>query len=116
MNLLFAEPEALPQPTFGEIVEALEAARQLVGAGWVQRRGYAMINGRRCYCLAAAITRASRTRQIREAAIAAIQLAVAHVRYGLSIEQFNDHKATNADDVKVVLYRAKSYVGQVIAA
>lgn len=116
MNLLFAEPEALPTPTAGEVIAALDLARVIVKAGWVQRQAFAIVNGQPCYCTAAAITAASRTKQIRDAALRAARMALPGRFQGRSIETFNDDKATHVGDVAWLLVGAKSLVGQVVAA
>ncbi|MCV7100049.1 DUF6197 family protein [Mycobacterium palustre] len=124
-NLLFAQPEAPPPPAAIEIIGALEQARLLLGDGPGLAKHHAIdwVDGWPCYCLVAAITHASRTKQIRDAAIQAVMRALpgALIAKGLRpsscrrIEDFNDHPSTTVEDAKTVLQRAKSYAGSVAA-
>lgn len=113
-NLLFVDPPIAP-PTADDVFEALDYACDLVKTGWVQRVGFAVISGQPCYCLAAAITAASRTKQIRDAAVLAAKFALPG-RFALgSLERFNDDRATEAADVVRVLLSAKAFIGKAVA-
>lgn len=113
-NLLYVAPPLAP-PTADQVIEALEWAREIVKAGWVQRAGFAWTDGQPCYCLAAAITAASRTTQIRDAAVLAVQFALPGKFARGSIELFNDDRATVVGDVAWVLMSAKAFVGRAVA-
>lgn len=113
-NLLFIDPPLLP-PTDDDVVDALNYACELVKAGWVQRVGFAVISGQPCYCLAAAITAASRTKQIRDAAVLAARFALPGRFARGSLEAFNDDRATEVADVVRVLLSAKAFIGKAVA-
>lgn len=113
-NLLFAQPARVaPEPI--EIIEALETARKLLGAYLAKGNAIAVIDGWPCYCTVAAITAASRTKQIRDAALACARYALPGRFHGHSIVEYNDHPSTTVDDAKTLLQRAKGLVGTVAA-
>lgn len=121
-NLLFVQPQVAP-PDPVDIIEALETARALLdgplakGNAVIWREG--LIGGTLyrwpCYCIVAAITVASRTKQIRDAAMATALYALPGRFHGHSVEEYNDHPATTVDDAKTLLQRAKALVGTVAA-
>lgn len=104
-NLLYAAPALVP-PTGDEVVAAILNARMLIQQGWCQRQAVAVVDGRPCYCVVAAITACSRTTQIRDAAMAAARIATpAQYR---SIHEFND-AARGVGDVADMLRRVAGY-------
>lgn len=113
-NLLFVRPDVAP-PDPVEIIEALELARQLLGPHLAKGNGAMLIGNWGCFCTVAAITAASRTKQIRDAALACAVYALPGRFHGHSVEEYNDHPATTLDDAKTLLQRAKGLVGTVAA-
>lgn len=121
-NLLYVAPAPAPVDPV-DVVEALEAARTLLdgplakGNAVVWREGLIGDTLYRwpCFCIVAAITAASRTKQIRDAALAAARYALPGRFHGHSVEEYNDHPATTLDDAKTLLQRAKGLVGTVAA-
>ena len=115
--MLFREPEPLPAPTTYEIIDALEAARQVLTVGGDLAKGISAtrVNGRLCYCIVAAITVSCRTKQIRDAAMDCTRRALPGRFWQSSIEAYNDAKQTTVEDAKTLLQRAKSNVGTVAA-
>lgn len=113
--MLFREPEPLAAPTFDEILDALETARQLLSDGRNLAKGNAFdwVNGLPCFCIVGAITASCRTKQIRDAAMAATRQALP-MRFH-SIERYNDAPLTTLEDAKTLLQRAKSNVGRFAA-
>jgi predicted phosphoribosyltransferase len=115
-NLLFILDAPAAPPTAVEIVETLEHAREFLASGTALAKGNAVDWINRCYCIVAAVTVASRTTQIRDAALQAIRLALPGRFHGQPIEAYNDHPETTLDDAKTLLWRAKSYAGTMAAA
>lgn len=113
-NLLFAAPQLAP-PDPVEIIEALENARQFIGPHLPKGNAVEIIGNWGCLCIVAAITAASRTKQIRDAALECARYALPGRFHGHSVEEYNDHPATTVDDAKVLLQRAKALVGTVAA-
>lgn len=115
-NLLYVAPELAP-PDPIEIIEALEHARLFLADARGLAKGHALewIDGWPCWCTVAAITRASRTKQIRDAALACARYALPGRFHGHSVEEYNDHPATTLEDAKTLLQRAKGLVGTVAA-
>ncbi|GAB5016973.1 hypothetical protein MAHJHV65_35270 [Mycobacterium avium subsp. hominissuis] len=115
-NLLHVAPELAP-PDPIEIIEALEHARQLLAQCNALAKGHAIewIDRWPCYCTVAAITAASRTKQIRDAALACARYALPGRFHGHSVEEYNDHPATTLEGAKTLLQRAKGLVGTVAA-
>jgi hypothetical protein len=116
-NLLFIRPAPPAPPTAVEIIEALEQARQILDCGRNLAKGSSIdwVEGWPCWCIVAAITHASRTTQIRDAAIRAVKFSLPSRFQGRAIEAYNDHPSTTLDDAKALLWHAKSYVGSVAA-
>lgn len=112
----FAEPKAPTPATAAQVIEALEAACLIVKTGWVQRAGVAIVDGVPCYCTVAAITRAARTKQIRDAAVHAAQLALPARFASRTVEAFNDDKSTGIADVTWLLVVAKNFASKAVAA
>ena len=115
--MLFREPEPIAPPTAVDVIDALEQARQLLAQGRDLAKGNSIqwINGWPCYCTVAAITAASSTKQILDAAMDCTRRALPGGWYRSSIEAYNDAKQTTVDDAKALLQRAKSNVGTVAA-
>lgn len=114
-NLLFVQPQLAP-PDPVEVVDALEHARKLIGPHLAKGAAIDWVDGWPCFCIVAAITAASRTKQIRDAAMATALYALPGRFHGHSVEEYNDHPATTVDDAKTLLQRAKALVGTVAAA
>lgn len=104
-NLLYQAPALVP-PTVDEVVAALLNARMLIQQGWSKRQAVAVVDGRPCYCVVAAITACSHTTQIRDAAMAAARIATPP-RYR-TVSEFND-AARGVGDVADMLRRAAGY-------
>ena len=49
------------KPTTGQVIAALEYARDLVDAGWTQGVAHRIINGQSCFCVMGAVAKACRT-------------------------------------------------------
>ncbi|MCA2275469.1 hypothetical protein JF780_05615 [Mycobacterium intracellulare] len=113
-NLLYVAPALVP-PDPVEIIEALEDARTLVGPHLPKGNAVEIMGNWGCLCIVAAITAASRTKQIRDAAMATARYALPGRFHGHSVEEYNDHPATTVDDAKTLLQRAKGLVGTVAA-
>lgn len=112
---LLVPPPPAP-PTADEIIEALETARLLLRPGLAKRSATAFVDGRWCFCIVAAITAASRTRQIRDAAMDCTRRALPGLwAWNHTIEQYNDAPTTTLEDAKTLLVRAKSNVREVAA-
>jgi len=104
-----------PPLVLDEVLAALDLARLLVKAGWVKGESVALVDGQVCYCIDGAITAASRTTRIRDAARAAVHLAVPTVFAEEPLYVFNDHPNTCVGDVVWVLTAAKTMVWKAVS-
>jgi hypothetical protein len=115
-NLLYVAPRIAPPPTVDQVIEALDIARCIVNLGWVKHTATAVdAEGQKCHCLVAAITAASRTTQIREAALLACKLALPGRFASHTLEQYNDASAIHAGDVAWLLTAGKGQAMKAVA-
>ncbi|OBJ65950.1 DUF6197 family protein [Mycobacterium asiaticum] len=113
-RLIIAPPP--PKPTAYEVIDALEAARQLLRPGLAKGSAHAVVDGIPCFCIVAAITAASRTKQIRDLAMDAARRALPGTwAWKGTLEQYNDAPTTSVEDAKTLLQRAKGNVREVAA-
>lgn len=122
MTILLAYP-APPRPLSpADVIDTLEAARGIVKTGWMKHAAQGVTprgrpgepHGMPCYSLVAAITRASRTDRIRQAALKAARMALPSRFVGRTLEDFNDDKDTHEGDVLWLLAGAKQLVGKAV--
>ena len=117
----------LPPPDAWEVIEALDLASRLIADGPILAKGNSVVwhNGVPCFCIVAAITACSRTKQIRDAAILATVQALPgrfnardnswRPTYRSRIAVFNDDARTTISDAIALLSAAKLHVGLVAA-
>lgn len=109
MNPYLETDLAAAPPDPQEVREALEHARRILAGRPELAKGGSFVNG--CFCIVAAITAASRTKQIRDTCLDAAHRALP---WGVhSIQDYNDFTATTIEDAKTLLEKAKSNVRMV---
>ncbi len=115
--ILDRDPAPLPPPSDREILAALDTARQILALQHDLAKGAATawVDGRPCMCIVAAITAASRTKQIRDGCMGAVRRALPG-RWASIEAAFNDWRDTTVEDAKTLLWRAKTNVGTGVAA